>query len=76
MTEETTTFLDRTVGRLAVVWRDIADGTRRALGEGLRPDLPDEDASRFRRRIAECLDGRGGGSRGCGGVGRGESQEW
>jgi len=60
MTEETTTFLDRTMGRLVDVWRDIADGTRRALGEGLRPDLPDEDASRFRRRIAECLDGRGG----------------
>jgi malonyl-CoA decarboxylase len=52
--------LDRTIGRLSTVWRDIAASARGALSSAPRPDLSGEDADRVRTQLRECLEGKGG----------------
>jgi malonyl-CoA decarboxylase len=57
----TPSLFGRTVAQLRDVWRDLS---LRAWpgggGNGFRPQLPDDDAARLRRRIAECVASRGG----------------
>ena len=48
-------FLDRTLTQLRNAWNDIA-----GRGDGVRPDLPEDDAARVRAMMAECLGGKGG----------------
>jgi malonyl-CoA decarboxylase len=53
-------FVDRTLTRLRGAWREIAGSARGVLTSGLRPDLPDDDATRLRQQMLSCLEGRGG----------------
>lgn len=53
-------LFQRTVQRLVGQWRDISAGILGEPAEALRPDLPDADAERIRRRMRACLDGQGG----------------
>ena len=53
-------LLDRTLGNLRQAWRDIAGPMRAAITGRLRPELPDDDLDRLRRRIDACLAGQGG----------------
>ncbi|HTZ38226.1 MAG TPA: malonyl-CoA decarboxylase [Stellaceae bacterium] len=52
--------VDRTLGNLRNVWREIASSTRGVLSGTPRPDLPDDDAARLRQQMQSCLDGAGG----------------
>ena len=52
---------DRTLANLRNAWREIALSARGALSGAPRPDLPEDDIARLRRRMVDCLDGRGGG---------------
>jgi len=54
------TVVDRTLGKLRNVWREIASSTRGVLSGAPRPDLPDDDAQRLRQQMQSCLDGAGG----------------
>lgn len=58
-TAESTLF-DRTLGNLRRAWRDIAEPVRVALTGAVRPELPDDDLDRLRRRVEACLAGQGG----------------
>ncbi len=49
-------FLDRTLAQLRGAWKDIAERGKFTP----RPDLPDDDKSRLRAAMSECLEGRGG----------------
>ena len=51
---------DRTMANLRSAWREIALSARGALSGAPRPDLPEDDISRLRQRMLNCLDGRGG----------------
>ncbi len=42
------------------LWRDLARSSWLPDDRALKPDLPDPDLPRLRRRMQECLDGRGG----------------
>ena len=53
-------LIDRTLWRLRRGWSDIAASARVAMTGAVRPDLPGDDATRLKRRIVECLEGRGG----------------
>ena len=53
-------LIDRTLSHLRGAWRDIAASARVAVGGAVRPDLPDEDAARLKRKMLDCLEGRGG----------------
>ena len=53
-------LIGRTLSHLRGAWRDIAASARVAVSGAVRPDLPDDDAERLRRKMLECLDGRGG----------------
>ncbi len=53
-------LIGRTLSHLRGAWRDIAASARGAVSGAVRPDLPDDDAERLRRKMLECLDGRGG----------------
>ena len=56
--DNTVKLIDRTISQLRGAWRDIA---ARVTPDGpVRSDLPGADADRVRRKIAECLRGRGG----------------
>ncbi len=50
-------LIDRTLSHLRSAWEDIARSVRSGA---VRPELPGDDAERLRRRMLECLDGRGG----------------
>ncbi len=52
--------LDRTIGNLRHVWRDIAASARGVLSSAPRPDLSGEDEDRVRTQLRECLEGKGG----------------
>jgi malonyl-CoA decarboxylase len=54
------TVVDRTLGKLRNVWREIATSTRGVLSGVPRPDLPEDDAQRLRQQMQSCLDGAGG----------------
>jgi malonyl-CoA decarboxylase len=54
------TVVDRTLGKLRNVWREIATSTRGVLSGTPRPDLPEDDAQRLRQQMQSCLDGAGG----------------
>ncbi|HWB47487.1 MAG TPA: malonyl-CoA decarboxylase [Stellaceae bacterium] len=54
------TVVDRTLGKLRNVWREIATSTRGVLSGTARPDLPEDDAQRLRQQMQSCLDGSGG----------------
>jgi malonyl-CoA decarboxylase len=54
------TVVDRTLGKLRNVWREIASSTRGVLSGAPRPDLPDDDVQRLRQQMQSCLDGAGG----------------
>jgi malonyl-CoA decarboxylase len=54
------TVVDRTLGKLRNVWREIATSTRGVLSGMPRPDLPEDDAQRLRQQMQSCLDGAGG----------------
>jgi len=54
------TVVDRTLGKLRNVWREIASSTRGVLAGAPRPDLPEDDAQRLRQQMQSCLDGSGG----------------
>jgi malonyl-CoA decarboxylase len=54
------TVVDRTLGKLRNVWREIATSTRGVLSGAPRPDLPEDDAQRLRQQMQSCLDGAGG----------------
>jgi malonyl-CoA decarboxylase len=57
-------FLDggfgRTLANLRSAWREIALSARGVLSGAPRPDLPEDDISRLRQKVLNCLDGRGG----------------
>ncbi len=53
-------LIDRTLSHLRRAWHDVAASARVAVSGAVRPDLPDEDARRLRRKMLECLEGRGG----------------
>jgi malonyl-CoA decarboxylase len=53
------TVVDRTLGKLRNVWREIATSTRGVLSGAPRPDLPEDDAQRLRQQMQSCLDGSG-----------------
>jgi malonyl-CoA decarboxylase len=55
-----TTLIDRTLGNLRRAWRDIAEPLKVALTGAVRPELPEDDLDRLRRRIDACLAGQGG----------------
>jgi malonyl-CoA decarboxylase len=52
--------IDRTLGNLRHVWRDIAASARGALNGAPRPDLSTEDVDRVRDQLRDCLDSKGG----------------
>lgn len=54
------TVVDRTLGKLRNVWREIASSTRGVLSGLPRADLPEDDAQRLRQQMQSCLDGSGG----------------
>jgi malonyl-CoA decarboxylase len=54
------TVVDRTLGKLRNVWREIATSTRGVLSGAARSDLPEDDAQRLRQQMQSCLDGAGG----------------
>lgn len=58
MAEQSTTFLDRTLGNLLQTLRG-AKGSRQISGT-LKPDLPDADLARLRAQFDACLERRGG----------------
>ena len=61
MTEQPQANLfDRALGRIGRAFRGVAGSARLAWSGGYRSDLPDEDATRLARQIAQCLEGRGG----------------
>jgi len=61
MTDSTqATLFDRTLGNLRRAWRDIAEPVKVVLTGAVRPELPDDDLDRLRRRIDACLAGQGG----------------
>jgi malonyl-CoA decarboxylase len=55
---------DRTLANLRAAWREIGLSARsvaRGAPSGMpRPDLPEDDLSRLRGQMLDCLDGRGG----------------
>ena len=53
-------LIGRTLSHLRGAWRDIAASARGAVTGAVRPDLPDDDAERLRRKMLDCLEGRGG----------------
>jgi len=53
-------FIDRTLRNLKSGWRSIAGASYDASAASDRPDLPEEDLERVRKRMRECLEGRGG----------------
>lgn len=53
-------FLDRTLGNLRRVWKDLTGAARVKLTGVVRAELPEEDCKRLKRQIDECLEGRGG----------------
>jgi malonyl-CoA decarboxylase len=55
-----TTLIDRTLSNLRRAWRDIAEPLKVALTGAVRPELPEDDLDRLRRRIDACLAGQGG----------------
>ncbi len=52
--------LDRTIGNLRHVWRDIAASARGVMSSAPKPDLSREDEERVRTQLRECLEGKGG----------------
>ncbi|HTQ33924.1 MAG TPA: malonyl-CoA decarboxylase [Stellaceae bacterium] len=54
------TVVDRTLGKLRNMWREIATSTRGVLSGVPRADLPDDDVQRLRQQMHSCLDGSGG----------------
>jgi len=54
------TVVDRTLGKLRNVWREIATSTRGVLSGAPRPDLADDDPQHLRQQMQSCLDGSGG----------------
>jgi malonyl-CoA decarboxylase len=57
-------LFDRTLRNLKDAWRDISHTARDAIAGGgtttVEPSLPDSELDEVRRRINDCLDGRGG----------------
>jgi malonyl-CoA decarboxylase len=52
--------IDRTLGNLRNVWRDIAASARGAWSGAPKPELSNDDVERLRSQLRDCLDGRGG----------------
>ena len=53
-------LLDKTIGNLRRVWKDLTGAARVKLTGVVRPELPEEDCKRLMREIDECLEGKGG----------------
>ena len=53
-------LLDKTIGNLRRVWKDLTGAARVKLTGVVRPELPEEDCKRLKREIDECLEGKGG----------------
>ena len=53
-------LVDRTLRRLARVWRGLARGAQDTAIARLAPTLPDADLARVREQIEACLSARGG----------------
>ena len=54
------TLLSRAFANLRGLWHGIAGAGYNAEAASLRPDLPQADVERVRRRMRECLKSRGG----------------
>lgn len=52
-------FFERTLGSLAVAWRDLASSAARGVGM-VRRDAAEADAATLRQMMRECLEARGG----------------
>src|SRR5579885_439903 len=55
-----TGVLDRTLANLRSAWREIALSARNVRLGTPRPELPEDDLTRLRQQMQNCLDGRGG----------------
>jgi len=53
-------LIDWTFLQIRNAWREIAEKARILSNDAVRPDLPEADAERIRKRMADCLEGRGG----------------
>lgn len=53
-------LLDRTLGNIRRVWRDLTGAARVKLTGIVRAELPEEDCKRLKREIDACLEGKGG----------------
>jgi len=53
-------LLDRTLGNLLQVWKDLTGAARVKLTGTVRAELPEEDFKHLKRQIDECLERRGG----------------
>ncbi len=60
MSEQSTTFLDRTLGNLLQTVRGVTGGGNRQISGTLKPGLPDADLARLRAQLDACLERRGG----------------
>ncbi len=54
------TVIDRTVGNLRTVWRDLAASARGKWASVPRADLADDDVDRLRSQLRDCLEAKGG----------------
>ncbi len=52
--------LDRTIGNIRTVWRDIAASARGVMSSAPKPELSGDDVERLRGQLRDCLEGRGG----------------
>lgn len=60
MTQQSATFLDRTLGNLLQTLRGVTGGGSGQISGTLKPDLPDSDLARLRAQFDACLERRGG----------------
>lgn len=57
---EKISLLDRTLRNLRSAWNEIAEAAAGVFSATPSPSLPDDDVTRLKEQMRDCLDGRGG----------------